>query len=167
MRVPPVARTFAEAFRTHHRQCWLVGGAVRDLVMRRPLTDLDIATDAQPEEVRRMFRTVIPTGIKHGTVTVIFKNIYLAGENHLQIGWTTDNGTTLNLLADNAAAHYRHRARVTLSETDAAALKLYFSDVSCHDAGKAQDYYLSDGTPVDHVATYVVSPAPKRGTAID
>ncbi len=73
MSVPPVARAFAATFHTHHRQCWLVGGAVRDLALGRVLTDLDIATDALPEEVTRMFRSVIPTGIKHGTVTVLFK----------------------------------------------------------------------------------------------
>jgi tRNA nucleotidyltransferase (CCA-adding enzyme) len=77
MRVPAVARTFASVFRTHRRQCWLVGGAVRDLLLGRPLTDLDIATDAPPEEVMRMFSSVIPTGIKHGTVTVMFKGTRL------------------------------------------------------------------------------------------
>ncbi len=54
-------------------ECHLVGGAVRDLILRRPLTDFDIATNALPEQVSQLFRKVIPTGIKHGTVTVLFK----------------------------------------------------------------------------------------------
>ena len=73
MRAPAVAHAFASAFRAKRHQCWLVGGAVRDLYLGRPLSDLDIATDALPEEVMGMFRSVIPTGIKHGTVTVLSK----------------------------------------------------------------------------------------------
>ncbi|NBC29066.1 MAG: polynucleotide adenylyltransferase, partial [Spirochaetes bacterium] len=57
-------------------QCFLVGGAVRNLVMKSAPKDYDLATDARPEEVQRLFHRVIPTGIQHGTVTVVFK-----GEN--------------------------------------------------------------------------------------
>src|SRR5512144_2182764 len=55
-----------------HRS-WLVGGAVRDLLLHRPrtATDFDVATPARPEEVTRLFRRVIPTGVEHGTVTVL------------------------------------------------------------------------------------------------
>jgi len=37
------------------------------------MTDFDLATDARPEEVKKIFRKVIPTGIQHGTVTVLYK----------------------------------------------------------------------------------------------
>lgn len=43
------------------------------MLIGRPLTDFDIATDALPAEVQKMFPRVIPTGIKHGTVTVLFQ----------------------------------------------------------------------------------------------
>lgn len=49
----------------------IAGGAVRDLVRRVTPEDFDIATSATPEEVSRVFRRVIPTGIRHGTVTVL------------------------------------------------------------------------------------------------
>lgn len=64
-----VLRTLAAA---GHRS-WLVGGAVRDLLLHRPRTasDFDVATPARPEEVMRLFRRVIPTGVEHGTVTVL------------------------------------------------------------------------------------------------
>jgi tRNA nucleotidyltransferase (CCA-adding enzyme) len=42
-------------------------------MMGRTLTDYDIATDAPPERVMTLFRRVIPTGVKHGTVTVLFR----------------------------------------------------------------------------------------------
>jgi tRNA nucleotidyltransferase (CCA-adding enzyme) len=73
MRIPAAARSLSSVFTAAGRQCWLVGGAVRDLHLGRPLADLDIATDARPEEVMRLFRTVIPTGVRHGTVTVLFR----------------------------------------------------------------------------------------------
>jgi len=75
MRIPRVVREFAAPFRESGFQCYLVGGAVRDTLMGRAHTDFDIATDALPEQVFSLFRRVIPTGIKHGTVTVLFKEI--------------------------------------------------------------------------------------------
>ena len=64
-----VLRTLGEA---GHRS-WLVGGAVRDLLLHRPrpATDFDVATPARPEQVTALFSKVIPTGIEHGTVTVL------------------------------------------------------------------------------------------------
>ena len=55
----------------------LAGGCVRDRVMGQPAKDIDIATDAKPDEVslifkQKNFRTV-PTGIDHGTITIIGK----------------------------------------------------------------------------------------------
>jgi putative nucleotidyltransferase with HDIG domain len=59
----------------------MVGGAVRDMLRGAPAHDWDLATNALPEEVIAIFGesvprgTVIPTGIKHGTVTVHYKNL--------------------------------------------------------------------------------------------
>jgi tRNA nucleotidyltransferase (CCA-adding enzyme) len=71
--VPRVLREFSEAFTSSGHQCFLVGGAVRDMALGKEPEDYDIASDALPEEVMKLFRSVIPTGIKHGTVTVRFK----------------------------------------------------------------------------------------------
>ncbi|MFL5264415.1 MAG: CCA tRNA nucleotidyltransferase [Anaeromyxobacteraceae bacterium] len=56
---------------------WLVGGAVRDLLLDRPrtATDHDVATPARPETVVALFPRVIETGIEHGTVTVLANGI--------------------------------------------------------------------------------------------
>jgi putative nucleotidyltransferase with HDIG domain len=52
---------------------YLVGGAVRDMLRGKgDGADWDVATDAAPDAVRRLFRRTIPTGIAHGTVTVLF-----------------------------------------------------------------------------------------------
>ena len=73
--VPRVVTEFARAFTQHGRLCYLVGGAIRDLLLGHRSVDFDIATDALPEQVHRMFPRVIPTGIKHGTVTVLFQDV--------------------------------------------------------------------------------------------
>lgn len=54
-------------------EAYMVGGCVRDALMNRPVHDYDITTNARPEEIMRVFGDyhVIPTGLKHGTVTVI------------------------------------------------------------------------------------------------
>jgi len=49
---------------------YIVGGAVRDHLLRQPLTDVDITTNAKPIQVSKMFITK-PTGLKYGTVTVM------------------------------------------------------------------------------------------------
>ncbi len=75
MQIPQTVRSFASIFTSNGFQCYLVGGAIRDLLMGRIHADWDIATEAKPEQVISLFRRVIPTGIKHGTVTVLFKDM--------------------------------------------------------------------------------------------
>lgn len=50
---------------------YLVGGAVRDIVFGREPKDFDLATDAPCEAVREIFKSVVPYGMKHGTVIVV------------------------------------------------------------------------------------------------
>ncbi len=56
-----------------------VGGAVRNALIGRPVADIDIATPAVPEEVVRLATAAglgtVPTGLKHGTVTVISSGV--------------------------------------------------------------------------------------------
>jgi tRNA nucleotidyltransferase (CCA-adding enzyme) len=91
---------------------WLVGGSVRDSLRAQleggsaapswTTKDWDVATDAKPEQVMRVFRRVIPTGIEHGTVTVVFPDLqievttlraefgYADGRRPDQIGFVSD-----------------------------------------------------------------------------
>ena len=48
-----------------------VGGCVRDLLLGRTPGDYDLCTSARPEQVMALFERTIPTGIQHGTVTVL------------------------------------------------------------------------------------------------
>lgn len=58
-------------------EAYLVGGSVRDFLLNKHNKDIDITTNAIPEEVKRIFVDfpVIDTGIKHGTVTILYNNL--------------------------------------------------------------------------------------------
>lgn len=56
-------------------KAYFVGGCVRDYVLDRPIKDIDIASNAKPEDIQRIFPKTIPVGIEHGTVIVRHNHI--------------------------------------------------------------------------------------------
>ena len=72
VKIPTELQKMNSLFEGAGYEAYLVGGAVRDEIMGKGAHDWDVATNAKPEEVIKIFRRVIPTGIKHGTVTVHF-----------------------------------------------------------------------------------------------
>ena len=64
----------ASIFSKNNFKLYLVGGAVRDYILKKENHDYDLTSPALPEEVKRMFRHTIDTGIKHWTVTILYKN---------------------------------------------------------------------------------------------
>ena len=87
MKIHPTVKEAASIFAQAGKQVYLVGGAVRDLLRGQKAKDWDLATDARPEEVIALFHRknrpdervnfVIPTGIKHGTVTLHFNGLQM------------------------------------------------------------------------------------------
>lgn len=67
------ARALFSAFGKAEKSLRFVGGCVRDVLMQRPVGDLDFATDATPDQTQRILEKTgiraIPTGLAHGTVT--------------------------------------------------------------------------------------------------
>ena len=55
----------------HGYEAFAVGGCVRDSILARRPEDWDITTSAKPEEIKKLFRRTVDTGIEHGTVTVL------------------------------------------------------------------------------------------------
>lgn len=55
----------------HGYEAYAVGGCVRDSILAKSPEDWDITTSAKPEEIKRLFRRTVDTGIGHGTVTVL------------------------------------------------------------------------------------------------
>jgi len=80
--VPGEVRELCQRLKEAGHRSWLVGGCVRDELLREEGSaedashrgDWDIATSARPEQVQKLFRRVIPTGIQHGTVTVLMRD---------------------------------------------------------------------------------------------
>lgn len=72
--IPSEVDRILSRFSAHGREAYAVGGCVRDSLLGRTPHDWDVATSALPEETERIFadRRVIETGIKHGTVTVLW-----------------------------------------------------------------------------------------------
>ncbi|WJH34177.1 CCA tRNA nucleotidyltransferase [Paenibacillus sp. CC-CFT747] len=56
-------------------EAYFVGGYVRDTYLKRGIKDIDIATSALPEQVIELFDSCIPTGLHHGTVTVMIGSV--------------------------------------------------------------------------------------------
>lgn len=52
-------------------EAYFVGGSVRDTLLNKPIHDVDIATSAYPEEIKRIFQRTVDTGIDHGTVMIL------------------------------------------------------------------------------------------------
>jgi poly(A) polymerase/tRNA nucleotidyltransferase (CCA-adding enzyme) len=72
MNLPGYVLHIAKKLHEKSHEAWVVGGSIRDILIGRPAYDHDIATDATPEEVMSIFRRTVPTGVKHGTVTVLW-----------------------------------------------------------------------------------------------
>jgi tRNA nucleotidyltransferase (CCA-adding enzyme) len=69
--IPDGALRVADVLHQAGHGAWIVGGCVRDLLRGVEVSDWDVATSAVPAEVQRLFRRTVPTGIKHGTITVL------------------------------------------------------------------------------------------------
>jgi tRNA nucleotidyltransferase (CCA-adding enzyme) len=74
MEISQGAKKALELLHAAGYEAYLVGGCVRDLIMKIPAHDYDITTSATPEEMKKAFigYTTIETGIKHGTITFLY-----------------------------------------------------------------------------------------------
>ncbi len=72
-RIPGYALKVISTLEEAGFEAYIVGGCVRDMLMKKDINDIDITTNATPEETKRVFSSfrTVDTGIKHGTVTVI------------------------------------------------------------------------------------------------
>lgn len=84
--VPKDVFTITGKLRAAGHRAWIVGGCVRDSLLGKSVNDWDVATDALPEKLMKIFPRAIPTGLQHGTVTVVH------GGEHYEV--TTLRGET-------------------------------------------------------------------------
>ena len=71
--VPPAAAAVCRKLTEAGHEAYVVGGCVRDALRGRTPGDWDVATSAPPDAVVKLFPKTIPTGLQHGTVTVMMK----------------------------------------------------------------------------------------------
>lgn len=55
-------------------EAYIVGGYVRDYILKTKSNDIDITTSATPKEIQKIFEKTYPTGIKYGTISVMMDN---------------------------------------------------------------------------------------------
>lgn len=80
--IHPLAIEVCRILHENDYQAFIVGGCVRDLLLGQKPKDWDITTDASPKRVIELFPKTIPTGLQHGTVTVVMGE---GVENHFEV----------------------------------------------------------------------------------
>ena len=110
-------------------EAWYVGGCVRDTLLGRPIHDWDVTTSALPEQILALFPSAIPTGLAHGTVTVL-------------LGGTPVEVTTYR--ADGAYRDSRHPDAVRFVRTlreDTARRDFTVNAMAMDQRGALRDYH--------------------------
>lgn len=69
------AKTIINKLNQLNFQAYLAGGAVRDILLNRPIEDIDIVTNAKPDEIARLFDVTRDVGKKFGVVIVVFNGL--------------------------------------------------------------------------------------------
>lgn len=71
LKLPENVVKIIQVLETHGYEAYAVGGCVRDSLLGREPSDWDITTSALPQDVKRLFKRTVDTGLQHGTVTVL------------------------------------------------------------------------------------------------
>lgn len=73
IRLPEAVKYIIQTIEDAGFEAYAVGGCIRDSILNREPNDWDITTSATPDEVKKLFRHTVDTGLQHGTVTVLIK----------------------------------------------------------------------------------------------
>ena len=84
---PKYVKNILQKLEAHGFSAFLVGGCVRDIIIGRRPHDWDVTTSALPDEIMNIFPGSLPTGIKHGTVTVV------SGRGRVEVTTFRSDGT--------------------------------------------------------------------------
>ena len=71
IKLPENAKKILDTMHKAGFEAYVVGGCVRDALLSREPGDWDITTNALPEDIKKLFKRTVDTGIEHGTVTVL------------------------------------------------------------------------------------------------
>ena len=165
--VPEDVLGICRRLREKGKRGWIVGGCVRDLLRGRPAKDWDVATDALPDEVVGMFRKVIPTGIQHGTVTVLIRGTHyevttLRGEGAYTDGRRPDSVEFVDdITADLARRDFTFNA-IAIDPVDGHMIDPFGGEKDLNDhiiraVGDANDRFAEDGLRVLRAARFAAT----------
>jgi len=90
-KIPDEAFYVLNTLKENGFKSYLCGGAIRDLILNKTPKDFDITTQALPEQVMELFDHTIPTGIAHGTVTIMINKIPIETTTFRADGEYTDS----------------------------------------------------------------------------
>ncbi|MBE7013548.1 MAG: CCA tRNA nucleotidyltransferase [Ruminococcaceae bacterium] len=129
MTLPDNIKNILSAITERGFEAYVVGGAVRDFLLGRPISDYDVTTNALPEQVKEIFAKTVDTGLKHGTVTVI--------ENGAVVEVTTYR-------VDGVYEDHRRPATVEFSKdlkSDLSRRDFTMNALACDQNGVITDYF--------------------------
>ncbi len=89
--IPQKVELVIDRLKQNGYKAYIVGGCVRDILLGKLPHDFDITTSARPQEIINLFEKTIPTGIKHGTVTVLIEDQPIEVTTFRTDGDYTDN----------------------------------------------------------------------------
>ncbi len=145
----PELRTLGKAFTGNGYTIRVVGGAVRDLALKKMPKDVDLATDATPEQMIELFKDnnirYKPTGLQHGTITAIIDRV------PYEI-------TTLRADKETDGRHAKVEY-VKDWKADAKRRDLTYNAMSVDFSGKLFDYYGGMDHLQDRVSKFVGDPS--------
>ena len=147
--ISPDVKELGSIFARHNFEIRIVGGAVRDVALGKSPKDIDLATDATPQEMQKMFDRAmikhIPTGIEHGTITAVINN------EPYEI-------TTLRSDEETDGRHAKVEF-VRSWEEDAKRRDLTYNAMSMDLDGEIHDYFGGMDDLQDKVSKFVGNPA--------
>lgn len=149
MTLPDNIRNILSAICDNGFESYVVGGAVRDFLLGREISDYDITTDALPEEIKSIFSKTVDTGLKHGTVTVI------------------ENGTAVEVTTYRVDGVYEdHRRPLTVQfskdlKSDLSRRDFTMNALACDVDGNIVDYFDGMGD-INNKLIRTVGEADKR-----
>ncbi|MCC5890431.1 MAG: CCA tRNA nucleotidyltransferase [Alkalibacterium sp.] len=127
-------------------EAYFVGGSVRDVLLGKEVNDVDIATSAFPEEIKRLFKKTVDVGIEHGTVMVL-----MDGESYEVTTFRTES----------TYQDYRRPDSVTFVRSLKEDLKrrdLTINAFAMDNEGLIQDFFDGEKDLRDHVIRAVGKP---------
>jgi len=146
--ISPDVKELGSIFARNNFEIRVVGGAVRDVALGKSPKDIDLATDATPQEMQKMFDRAmikhIPTGIEHGTITAVLNN------EPYEI-------TTLRSDAETDGRHAKVEF-VRSWEEDAKRRDLTYNAMSMDLDGEIHDYFGGMDDLQDKVSKFVGNP---------